>query len=111
MERLARQSNTHLTQGASTIFIEIVKLPFQLRSAISWHGGTSRAYDSRYGPLKHQTGESPSRISTSVNVYAIPAKIGLVHGGMPVDDDLAKVIRGIKELVPDPHEVAVALLI
>ena len=62
----------------------------------------SSAHDSTCVTFEYQAGQPPSRISAGVNINAVLAKIRLIYWGMSVDDHLAKMLRGIKELLADP---------
>ena len=59
--------------------------------------------------LDCQQGQNAGRICTGVYIDPVRSNLRLGHGGMTVDNEFAEIPFALKEFVPDPEQVFLAL--
>src|ERR1700722_10262657 len=60
--------------------------------------------------LDRQQGQNASRIGPCVDINSVGSNLRLGHGCMAVHNEFAEILFTLKELIPDPKQVFLALL-
>lgn len=60
--------------------------------------------------LDCQQGQNAGRIRAGVDIDPVRSNLRLGHGGMTVHNEFAEVLLALKELIPDPKQILLALL-
>src|SRR5262249_30278910 len=67
--------------------------------------------EAQAGALQNDAGQDPRHIGAGIDADTVRAQQGVGIGRMAVDDDLAEIGRAVEELLADPEEVFLVLIL